>query len=58
MFRLLKTYEEWAEAGILKTPRLVLHKEKGRGFEDIRLEDFEMVDYSPIKPQLTFELGI
>ena len=39
-------------------PRLVLHKEKGCRFEDITIEDFEMLDYDPMKPQLTFELGI
>ena len=39
-------------------PRLVLHKEKGCRFEDITIEDFEMPDYDPMKPQLTFELGI
>ena len=26
--------------------------------EDMTLEDFEMVNYSPMKPQLKFELGI
>ena len=39
-------------------PVLVLHKEKGCRFEDITIEDFEMRDYDPMKPQLTFELGI
>ena len=39
-------------------PVLVLHKEKGCRFEDITIEDFEMADYNPMKPQLTFELGI
>ena len=39
-------------------PVLVLHKEKGCRFEDITIDDFEMRDYDPMKPQLTFELGI
>ena len=39
-------------------PLLVLNKEKGCDFRDILLEDFEMKDYNPMKPQLTFELGI
>ena len=39
-------------------PRLVLHKESGCDFADITLEDFEMLDYEPLKPQLKFELGI
>ena len=39
-------------------PELVLHKESGCEFTDITLDDFEMVNYAPIKPQLKFELGI
>ena len=39
-------------------PVLVLHKEAGCRFEDITIDDFEMFDYSPMKPQLKFELGI
>ena len=39
-------------------PVLVLNKEKGCRFEDITIDDFEMQDYNPMKPQLTFELGI
>jgi thymidylate synthase len=39
-------------------PQLVLHKEPGCDFADITLEDFEMLDYEPLKPQLKFELGI
>lgn len=39
-------------------PQLVLHKEPGCEFTDITLEDFEMLDYEPLKPQLKFELGI
>ena len=27
-------------------------------FKDIKIEDFEMIVYNPIKPQLKFELGI
>jgi thymidylate synthase len=36
----------------------VLHKESGCEFSDITLEDFEMVNYEPLTPQLKFELGI
>ena len=39
-------------------PHLELHKEPGCEFSEITLEDFEMVDYAPIKPQLKFDLGI
>ena len=40
------------------SPRLVLNKGAGCTFADIVLEDFEMVDYEPMQPQLKFELGI
>ena len=39
-------------------PALVLHAEPGCRFEDITLDDFELVDYEAQKPQLKFELGI
>ena len=42
----------------MQEPVLLLHKEKGCRFEDITIDDFEMKDYNPMKPQLTFELGI
>lgn len=40
-----------------KSPRLVL-KEGKTNFYDFTLEDFELLDYEPVKPQLKFELGI
>ncbi|MBO5572811.1 MAG: thymidylate synthase [Clostridium sp.] len=39
-------------------PMLVLKKEMGCVFEDITIEDFEMANYTPMKPQLKFDLGI
>lgn len=40
-------------------PILVLNKEDNCDFYSITADDFEMVDYQPIKePKLTFELGI
>ena len=39
-------------------PALVLNKEPGCDFKDITLEDFELTNYRPMKPQLVFELGI
>ena len=39
-------------------PMLVLHKEMECVFEDITIEDFEMANYTPMKPQLKFDLGI
>ena len=37
---------------------LLLHKEAGSKLEDYRIEDFELVGYEPVRPQLSFELGI
>jgi thymidylate synthase len=45
-------------AGENRQPTLLLHKEKGCRFEKITIEDFEMRGYTPMKPQLKFELGI
>ena len=39
-------------------PRLVLHREPGCSFDDFVIEDFELINYAPVKPQLRFELGI
>ncbi|MBQ8063937.1 MAG: thymidylate synthase, partial [Clostridia bacterium] len=41
-----------------QAPQLVLNAAPGCKFEDIALEDFELLDYTPQKPQLKFELGI
>lgn len=39
------------------TPRLVLHGE-GKNFYEFTIDDFEMINYDPIEPQLKLELGI
>lgn len=41
-----------------KEPRLVLNVPDGTNFFDIRAEDFELLDYEPVKPQLKFDLAI
>lgn len=38
-------------------PKLIL-KAEGKSFFNITVDDFELVDYYPVKPQLKFELGI
>lgn len=38
-------------------PELILNA-GSKSFYDISIDDFEMVDYEPIKPQLKFDLGI
>ena len=39
-------------------PRLVLNVPDGTNFFDIKTEDFELLDYEPVKPQLKFDLAI
>lgn len=53
-----KAKEKAASAGASAIPAILLHKEPGCRFEDITIDDFEIVHYSPLKPQLKFELGI
>ena len=48
--------EEYLE-GCKPYPMLVINSEK-TNFYDFIIEDFEMVNYNPIKPQLKLELGI
>ena len=40
-----------------KQPKLIL-KEGKTNFYDFTLDDFELIDYEPVKPQLKFDLGI
>ena len=39
-------------------PALVLNKEPGCAFEDYTIDDFDLQNYEPVRPQLKFELGI
>ena len=41
-----------------KQATLILNVPDGTNFFDIRPEDFELVDYDPVKPQLKFDLAI
>lgn len=43
--------------GCMKNPKLILNPEK-TNFYDFTIDDFTMVDYEPMKPQLKLELGI
>lgn len=45
------------EAVTSKSPKLILNPDK-KNFYDITTEDFQLIDYEPVKPQLKFELGI
>lgn len=40
-----------------KSPKLILNEEKNN-FYDFKIDDFTLVDYEPVKPQLKFDLGI
>lgn len=51
---LLDRFEENKD---LPMPKLLLNTKKNNFF-DFTIEDFQMNDYDPIKPQLKFELGI
>ena len=57
---MLKRYEEhYPEGTVIKSPNpiLLLNPDK-TDFYDMTIEDFEMLCYNPIKPQLKLELGI
>ena len=59
-YEMKKRYKEYYPEGtVIKSPKpnLVLNPEKDN-FYDFTIEDFEMLCYNPIKPQLKLELGI
>ena len=47
----------WHGKCTVNAPTLVLNPEK-TNFYDMTIDDFEMINYDPIKPQLKLELGI
>lgn len=47
-----------SRTGSEKEPRLILNVADGTNFFDIKPEDFELVDYEPVTPQLKFDLAI
>ena len=54
---MLERGKQRAEEPACEAPMLVLNPEK-KDFYDITIEDFEMVNYDPMQPQLKFPLGI
>ena len=44
-------------AGLPKQPQLIL-KPEAKDFFSITIDDFEMIEYDPMTPQLKLELGI
>lgn len=59
---LIKRYEEMEKREIVGdltvTQPKFLFNPKSNNFYDFTIDDFEIVDYEPIKPQLKFELGV
>lgn len=47
----------WMEEDEYFEPKLVLNPDK-KNFYEITIDDFQMVNYCPVKPQLNLELGI
>jgi thymidylate synthase len=47
---------EWVNK-MVKKPNLILNPEKTNFFE-MTIDDFEIINYQPIKPQITLPLGI
>lgn len=39
-------------------PKLILDVPDGTNFYDITADDFKLINYNPVKPQLTFDLAI
>lgn len=59
---ILRRYEvmekdEYYHDKIYNTPSLKLN-ENVKNFYDITIDDFEMINYEPMKPQLKFDLGV
>ena len=50
-------YMELELSEVIKQPRLILNPDK-TDFYEMTIDDFTMVNYDPIKPQLKLELGI
>ena len=55
----IKRLINMSEDKIVRTPQLILNVPDGTNFYDIEIDDFELVNYEPIKPQLEkFDLAI
>lgn len=52
-----QAYELLSRKSPDSNPQLIL-KADGKSFYDITADDFELINYNPIKPQLKFDLGI
>lgn len=55
---MLKRVEELKSREVQSQPKLILNVPDGTNFYDISENDFELIDYNPILPQLKFELAV
>lgn len=58
MEELVKRIDQLKQRETQSQPKLILNVPDGTNFYDIKVSDFELVDYYPIKPQLKFDLAI
>lgn len=54
----LERIHQLKQRDIQSQPKLILNVPDGTNFYDITVDDFELVDYNPIHPQLKFDLAI
>ena len=54
----IKRINQLRKREVQSRPKLILNVPSGTNFYDIKVDDFELVDYNPITPQMKFELGI
>lgn len=55
---LLNRIQQLKQRKVQSQPKLILNVPDKTNFYDIKASDFELLDYNPIKPQLTFDLAI
>jgi len=54
----IKRIKQLKNREVQSQPTLILNVPDGTNFYDIKVDDFELVDYNPIKSQLKFDLAI
>jgi thymidylate synthase len=55
-YELMKRYVKSNDIGDVDNPKLILHGDKD--FYDWTIDDFEIVGYAPMQPQIKFELAV
>lgn len=54
----IRRIQQLKQREVQSQPKLILNVPDGTNFYDITIDDFELIDYNPIKPQLKFDLAI